>query len=215
MAVDILSSFDLVSLGRVKEWLGKTAQSGDHDALLQRLIHAVSGWVHSFCGRDSFLSQTYTHDGTTMRRLPGSGTEVLVLPNAPVTTITTLKRAPDESALTRGWDKDYVCDPWDGSVVLLDGAVFEDMDESVEITYTAGYFGSGASAAQRLEFGLEEHAADLLQSVVDQIEAMWKMRGQQTLVSVAGESGTFAFQPDLLLPHVRAAWKRYSRAAMS
>jgi hypothetical protein len=202
VAVDILPHLAVVSLGQVKSRLGNTFQSGKDDVDLQRLIHAVVATANKMGNRDSFISTQYVHDGTALDRLNGTGMDFITLPNTPVTAVSVLKRTPDETALVQGWNEQFDFDPWTGEVRILSGAVFEDQPRTVEITYTGGYVGASASAADRARYGLEEKASDLVRAVLDQIEVFWQQKGKLVLQGMTITGGSYTFAPQLLLPHV-------------
>lgn len=202
-----LSSVALTSLERVYDYLGRDASSGRDDAILLETINAVSAWCERYCGRN-FLSRTYTHDGTTLPRLTGDGSSTIFLRNYPVTAVSSLKLWPNQTALTEGWDEDFVVDKWHGVIRLLWRRTFR-WPESLEVTYTGGYIqATQPYDASELEFGWESAGQDIELSIVKQVAEMYhrKTRQRDGLVSQSVEGVSSTFTEKALLADVKKVW---------
>jgi hypothetical protein len=205
---------DVVQLDQVKDFLELSLANQDPDTLLREIIHAVSVGGARWCGRESFMSATYTHDSSTRSLLSGDGTSKLFLPNTPVQSITDLRPNPNYSAtLSQGWNEAYDFDPWEGIVELRNGDVFAEGARTVYCTYVGGYVPwDGAVAATKAEFGIVERASDLILAMLEQIGEAWNRRKQKksgTVSFATAGGGTFNFAQKPLLDSVRQVWESY------
>jgi hypothetical protein len=220
MGVDVLST-DLTKVARVRAYVGQSVMSGQHDADLAQVVHAASAHCHRFCRRDSFLQDTYTHDGDiaggNRERLDGDGGRELFLCNTPVTSITEIKRRYDESALTEGPDEEFTLDPWTGRIYMR-WYRFPDEPQSIEVTYVGGYQRENdGDANTRVVFGYLERAQDLEQSVVKMAAALWHRRKRERdgIKSMSTDGGTFTFDDSAIPKDVRDVWTRYRHAEVA
>lgn len=203
---------EYVSLTEVKGAIDRSELKGDQDEWLTRMTNAVFLAAQAAMNRQ-LTSRRYKHNGVDLPRLSGSGTAVLFLENPPITTLTELKRWPDEGALTRGWDQEFTLNEQTGKITLVRGFVFPEYDEMVEVDYTGGFLAdaSALDEAQRSRFGWNEAAADIKQSIITQVAdfAQRKARGQERLSSFTTDGGSFTISPGELLDDVRACWQRH------
>ncbi|MDP6460287.1 MAG: hypothetical protein QGH59_00810 [Gemmatimonadota bacterium] len=191
-----IHTYALTDLERVKRHLEIPAKTGTHDAELISLINEGSAWVERYCGR-KFLSRTYTHDGSTLPRLDSFGGADIYLENTPVTSVTTLKINEDASALTEGWDQDFVVNEDTGHIHLRTSA-FWDRRAILEVTYVGGYLASGTDA-QLERWGWSYAAADLEHAVMRLVAHMWrgKDRERDGIASRSGEGMTVSYFDDI------------------
>jgi hypothetical protein len=126
-----MAAGDLTNLNTAKDWMGLTA-SGD-DALLTRLITAVSAYIQSWINR-TLASATYTETRN------GTGTKRLVLTNYPVTAV---------ASVTVGGVTvpayNYVFDQYG---IELACGTFSRGAGNVVVQYTAGYATTPADVEQ-------------------------------------------------------------------
>ena len=137
-----MAASDLTTLANVKAWLSVT--DGKSDAVLSRLISAVSAQVLTYIQRDALYSSTRTETRD------GSGTQQLLLRNWPVTGVTsvTIDGASVPVALqsTNGsYPSGWILSQWSGSppgsnqTLSLRGWTFWQGTKNVSVVYTAGY----------------------------------------------------------------------------
>ncbi len=118
-----MAAGDLTTLENAKQYLGLTAAADD--TLLGRLITAASAWIKSFLNRD-VLETAYldTFDGT--------GTPKLMLPQYPITSLT--------SVTVDGVAVDLATLVFRGAVLTrTDGAIFPMGYGNVAVSYKAGF----------------------------------------------------------------------------
>jgi hypothetical protein len=143
---------DLTTLQNLQTYLGIAAPPPT-DEQLAGMISRVSGMIRAFLARPSLTSQTYT------RLFDGTGTGRLMLPDWPVTAVSSLiigartyTQAPNPgpsfgnaAPLPPAWGG-YRFAPWDGNapgrpvtIELLGPDLFCRDSNNVLVTYTAGY----------------------------------------------------------------------------
>ncbi len=141
------SPIDLTTLATAKGWLSITGSGSD--AVVARLITAVSSSVLSYLQRPSFQSSGY------IDRVDGWGTNEMLLRQWPVTDISSVRIGADEIAqsseeadtYTVGWAFNFWAPPGAGaqaeSTLSLRGKIFPQGSKNVQVTYTAGYCVTG------------------------------------------------------------------------
>lgn len=183
-----MAAGDLTTLDNVKGWLGLTNPSQtDDDALLSRLITAISQFVQNDCGRQ-FSLQDYSEqrDGTGGRRLS--------LANYPISAVTCLSIdgqlvPPGDATRTPG----FFFRPTE---LLLNGYIFHRGLGNVSVAYTAGY---------------ETVPADLEQACIEQIAFRYREISRIGIASkvMAGETTAFVIKD--LLPWAARALGNFRR----
>jgi hypothetical protein len=205
------NTYALTSLERVRQHLGPegSTRSQQQDVELAHLINNVSAAMEKYCGR-FFRSRTYTHDGTTLPRLDSCAGTKLWVPNAPITSVTSLKTSPLDTALTE-WDGttgDFVVVAEEGLIELLTTAFYEQR-RIVELTYVGGYLDT--PAAGQYGYGWDVAAADLQLACIQQV--CWVYRGKERvkegISSRSFEGVTTAYMTDAWLPEVKETLDRY------
>lgn len=165
-----MAAGDLTTLTNVKQYLGLTVATDD--ALLTRLISALSAFVQTWLGR-TIASAAYVDT------VDGVGGSKLQFANYPVTAVASVKvdgvavpAAPVPAV--RGWSG-YVFTP---TQIALQGYCFTRGYSNVVVNYTAGY------ATTPL---------DIEQAVIEVIALRYKQRDQIGYVSkaIGGETVTF------------------------
>ena len=121
---------DLTTLANVKSYLSLTTEDNARDALLTRLITAASNFIETILNR-VFASADYTVT------LNGNGTYYMMLPNYPVSRITSVnidgQNIPASTGFTEpGWFLANDC-------VCLRGYIFREDNANVVVAYTAGF----------------------------------------------------------------------------
>lgn len=186
-----MAAQDLTSLDNVKAWLGLTdpSQTTD-DALLSRLITAVSQFAQTWCNRQ-FTSQDYveTRDGTGNRRL--------FLANYPVTAVASL--TINGRAIPSG---DAFRAPgffFTGGTLTLNGYRFDRGLGNIGVAYTAGF---------------ATIPADLEQACIEQIAYRYRELSRIGMSSKVMAGETTAFVVKDMLPSVLAALQNYKRVVL-
>lgn len=162
---------DLTSTAAVKAYLGITETAAD--GLIAKLVAAVSHAVATYCDR-SFASSSCTYVTS------GKGGTSLVLPESPVTAVTSLTiDGATVGARTFVGGAGYVLM---SPVLMLDGGLrFTRGIANVSVAYTAGY---------------SEIPADLDFAVVETVASWFKRRmrvdEQSKSIGAAGETVSFA-----------------------
>lgn len=132
MAIDIAVA--LISLNDAKAFLKVTANTDD--GIIGDLINGVSQMINQYCGR-TLLSATYTD------YLDGTGSAELLLPNYPVTAITSINDDVDR-VWAAGDNIDITTNVnWEGTsgIVRLwnNEYGFSKGNRNVKVVYVAGY----------------------------------------------------------------------------
>jgi hypothetical protein len=136
---------DLATLSDVKAWL--SISDTTQDAVLARLITAVSASVRTYINRSTLTSRTCTD------RFDGSGTQSHLLQNWPVTSVASVVvdgvLIPQSPAVpttgagytTSGWvlSSDYRDPPGQPQLIHLGGYCFDRGRQNCQVVYTAGY----------------------------------------------------------------------------
>jgi len=198
------NTYALTSLAKVKAAMDKTDLTGVNDTHLIDLINGVSAWCERHCKR-SFKSRQYVHtEAGAYDLLAGVGTNKLLLPQRPVTAVTSVKKTPDETALTEGWDQDFSIRKAAGILVLKSGAGYWPTSPTIEITYTAGYL-----AVADEQFGWQEKCRDLENSVIRAVAFMFersKLGAASGMTAVSMEAGSVSFDQTPMLDDVKLVW---------
>jgi hypothetical protein len=189
------NTYALTDLERVKKWAGIV--SGDDDDEITRVINEVSAEIEGRCGRQ-FISRTYTHDGDVaggnLPRLDSFGGTRLWLPQLPVTSVTTLKVYPTHSALTEGYDEDFVIGHDEGMIELVNGNGFYRGRQLVEITYVAGYL-TAPGETQGWAWGWNVDAAEIQEAatVLSAFRFNQKNRQREGIASISEGGATVSY----------------------
>jgi hypothetical protein len=202
------NTYALTDLERVKAHGDITGDRANTELVL--LVNEVSARIESFLGRH-LLSRTWTHDGTSLPRLDSHGGTRLYLPEWPVTSVTSLKTYPTNSALTEGYDEDFLVDNSTGIIRLLNQS-FWDAPQVVEITYVAGYK-TGLSSGQEWLWGQDEVSAELRLAATKQTvwEFRQKDREREGIASRSEAGTTVSFLQTAWLPEVEDILRRHQR----
>lgn len=129
-----MAAGDLTSLTNVKNFLPNMGTATSYDTLLGQLITAASAWIKSYLNRD-ILTASYTET------LDGTGTAKIMLPQFPVTAVTSITIGGQAVNLSTVVIR--------GSVLTLaDGSKFSRGYGNVVVAYTAGYATSPADIEQ-------------------------------------------------------------------
>ncbi len=199
-----LSQDALTDLAAVKEYLALTSE--EHDALLERLIEAVSAQFNAYSDR-KLMARDYSHDSESgdydpdNALLSGSGYAELLLPQYPVTGLSALMvdgRAIAPASGGAGW----VLDAGAGVVTLLDG-VFPRGRHNVGLVYRAGF---------------EAAPPDLVQAAIEQAATRFQESGAgHGRLGVAARTladGSVSYHSGALLPQVKAVLDRYRNRSL-
>ena len=121
---------NLTTVANVKQYL--TITTANQDALLAQLIARESAFVEQWCGRQFGLVTN------TNKRLNGTGTSRLVLPDQPILTVSALTIAgsvvpASADAVQAGFVFDDTC------LYLIGGDKFPMVPQSVVCSWTSGY----------------------------------------------------------------------------
>lgn len=115
----------LATVAQLSAFLDRTIDGADAAAL--QALEIASSVVRAYCGHT--ISQTV--DDTVV--LDGSGTTLLLLPGAPISTVTSVS-VDDEALDGEDWR-------WSsqGFILRIDGSVFPNTPRAIEVTYTHGW----------------------------------------------------------------------------
>jgi len=223
-----LITYALCTVGDVKAYMGQDDATSRDEALITECINGVTNEFETYCDR-KFLSRQYVHDGTTLPLLPGNGTDKLILPQRPVTAITTLIPWPSGPSLTRGWLGQYMLDQQAGIITLATATylrqsyrartrrsslVFPEGDEIVAVTYTAGFLTNAtAGSSDSTTYGYAERAGDLRFAAIKQAAEFVhrRSRSREGVVSKTLPTGeSYSFIKTEMLPEVKAVLDRYA-----
>lgn len=160
---------DLTALGKVKDWLG--LESSDDDALLSRMIIALSGYIQSWLNR-SLVSQS--HEETR----DGNGSRKIMLSNYPISAVVSLTIdgvVIPQAANSQG--AGFMVTP--NLIILVGGYVFTRGLQNIVVTYTAGFF---------------TVPAEIEQACIEVIAIRYKERDRigQVSKSIGGETVSFS-----------------------
>jgi hypothetical protein len=182
-----MAAGDLTTLANAKQWLGVSGTADD--ALLTRLITAVSGWIVGYLNRP-ILTATYTNTSN------GNGGDTLLLPNTPITAVSSVSiDGVSIPAQTGPTTSGYT---FDTSAIYLNGYSFTQAKANVQITYTAGF------ATVPLE--IEQAAIELVE-----YRYTAKQHPHQKSVGIAQQTTSFITQdvPD----YIKSMLSNYRRVA--
>lgn len=182
-----MAAGDLTTLANAKQWLGVTGTTDD--ALLTRLITAVSAWVVGYLNR-SVVSAIYTETHN------GNGGDRLLLPNTPITAVTSLSIdgltiLPQTGVGTSGFT-------FDDSGIYLNGYIFSQAKANVVVTYTAGY------ATVPL---------DIEQAAIELVEYRYTAKSHPHQKSVGIAQQTTAFITQDVPDYIKSMLSNYRRVA--
>ncbi len=191
-----VGAFALVTLANTKTYLGLGDTS--FDSVLEMLIDATSEQFNAYTDR-VLINATYTS-----LLLDGNEKEILYLPNAPITTLTSVYE--NDNLLTEGDEADFIKYAAEGYLYRMDGHWAEGQ-QNIKITYTAGYFVAATPTIPK----------DLQLAVYLQIALLWKEQktkawGESARTVPAGSTSTayqVADQP--LDARVKAILDKYVR----
>jgi len=181
---------DLTTVGNVKLWLGITSSTSD--ALLGRLISAVSGLVRGY------LSRPYLGSTLVTERVNGHGRDTLTLRHGPVTKVVSI--AYDGATVTTAATGNpptggYLIDPMPDTVgrITLTDDVFPRGRLNVQVTYWAGYQVAGetytaAAAVQAASTWLTDAGVTYANGT-----ALTAVTGAPTAGQYAVSSGVYTF----------------------
>ena len=128
------ANYALVRLDEAKDFIGKVTD--EDTAIIEMLIESVGRKFNAYCDR-ALITATYNNEA-----YDGNGKEHMWLRNYPVTgNITVIE---DDTTLTEGQDKDYICYNNEGKLTRLSGVWYMGPKE-ILVTYTAGYNATGNS----------------------------------------------------------------------
>lgn len=120
---------DFCTLADVKAWLGITDTNSD--SLLTAMISQISAEIRTFTNRDIYPVGTYTET------LSGNGRQSIVMPQYPITAVSSLTvdgvAIPARQGAT---GSGYV---FDDAGIYLDGYTFARGVKNVSVTYSAGF----------------------------------------------------------------------------
>lgn len=196
MAVAV-DQYALTDLERVKEHGGLSGTSDDQE--LVRLINETSARIEAYLGRN-VVTRTYTHDGSTLPRLDSNGGSTLILKHFPVTNVASLKLDPDATALTEGWNQDFVVNQDKGWLDLVGGGVFLSRSAVVECTYTGGYATTDPTYKE-LQYAATKQVVWAFRQ---------KDREREGVASRSDQGVTVSYLTDAWLPEVREILDRHA-----
>lgn len=206
------NSESLTTLERVKEHALVTSE--DYDSEITKLIKETTARIQTFLGRH-VLSRQWVHDGSAADnyRLDSHGGTTLFLPEAPITAVSTLKTYPTLTALTEGYDEDFVIRNREGIIELVNGNYFYDATGVVEITYTAGYLLTPASGQYTWTYGYDDASADIRLAAT--IQTAWqfhqKQRQREGVASMTSEGVSIQYMTQPWVPEVLDMLTPYRR----
>jgi len=191
-----LGAYALATLANAKVYLGIADTTWD--PVLEMLIDAVSEQFNSYTDR-VLLNATYT-----ALLLDGNGKEILYLPNAPITTLTSVYE--NDNLLTEGSTADFIKYAAEGYLYRVDGHWAEGQ-QNIKITYTAGYVVVTTPTIPK----------DLQMAVYLQVALLWKEQktkawGESARTVPAGSTSQVSQATDQPLdPRVKAILDKYVR----
>lgn len=201
-----LSADALCSLAQLKEYL--QVSSSEHDSFIEGLIEAVSARFMAYTGR-KLTARDYSPDPEDENHdqdnaiLSGTGHRELLLPQYPVTALSTLLL--DGRAVTQaqtGYASGWVLDQAAGVVSLL-SQVFPMGSHNVQITYRAGF---------------ETAPPDLAQAAVEQSAVLFQEssvgHGRLGISARTLADGSVSYSQKTLLPQVAAVLDRYRNRSL-
>src|SRR3989304_1897891 len=130
-----VTSAGLVSLGYARSMLD--LRSSEHDYVLLELIRNCTRFLGDYVGYN-LIDQTYTHDGSTAKKLNGNGRWKLPIQHRPVTAISAASIL-NEVAISLTDPLYFAFDSTTAEAMLLDGRVWTRGIQNVSMTYRAGY----------------------------------------------------------------------------
>lgn len=180
----------LTTLANAKSWIGIPSGSTGDDALLTRLIDAVSALFGQITSRE-FLTGTYTEQSN------GTGRNFTLTKNYPVRSVSSV--TINGSVIPQSTN--YSMAGWylDGDVIRTRGYSFQLGDGNVEISYTAGY---------------DVIPSDLEQACVEAVGMRYRERTRagQSSQSTGGENASYESRE--LPAFVQKVLDQYKRVTM-
>ena len=182
----------LITAVEARTWL-KIPSGTDVDPIIDLLIESVSADCEAMVG-GPVASTAFD------RFLTSDGTSVLILPAAPVISITSIA-IEGGAALLAGWDKDYVLTNKTG-LVRLTGGVFPNRPGAVHVVWIAGY----SPVPNDLK-------VSIMKAVAFNVHGQDKRR--QGVTSYTTESQSAQYTEKEYPDDVTNVWKRYRRLAIA
>lgn len=121
----------LTTLANVKTYLATT--TNNQDSLITALISRESALIEQWCGR------TFPSVVNTNKRLNGTGTQRLVLPDNPILSVSSLTLIPSQEVVAAspdGYQTGYI---YDDTCLYLIGSAFPRGYQNVLCSWNAGY----------------------------------------------------------------------------
>lgn len=184
---------NLTTLQSVKLYLGEASPSTVNDPVLEALIPAVSAWFERETGR-ALASAGYT---TTF---DGNGRSRILLPEYPVTAVTSVKvgstTIPQRTSVDGdGW---VLSDASIGELALV-GYEFTEGVQNVEVQFTAGF---------------SPVPADIAQAVNELVALKFRERAHVGTASQGVAGVSVSFLPALIPASVRTVIDHYARRSV-
>lgn len=194
----------LTTTAKVKTYLGVTS-SGD-DTVIDQAVSYATDAIESFCGKRRFKRTTYTNE-----LLDANGEQNFLLPQWPVSTLTTLEyrsgviSSPTYTAFTAD---EYLLYGDDGIIWFT--APLPKLRQGIRATYTAGYLidfsDENNTAVHTLPFDIALVATELAAKIYEGRKALGV-----TTMATEGQSVTFGSAQGALTDAHRSILKRYQR----
>lgn len=189
-------SDQLTTLANVKDWLEIT--NGTSDATLTRLVLSVSAMILNWLNRDAVLTGTFTD------RLDGSGSDTLVVPHYPITSITSLviQGASPTPASPDGVQPGYV---FKGRTIQIMGGF------SIPLAGSPGYwFPKGAQNVTLVSVaGHNGVPPDMEQACISWVAELFRGRSRAGLKSEALQGQTTSYAREDIPPHVAGMLQQF------
>ncbi len=174
---EIIYPFALTTLARVKARL--TITTTGHDAVLTRLVNAVTDYIQKECNR-SFLSAAYTDE---VYSVYGVGQNHLLLKQSPVSSVAKLQYRVGLKTDPQ-WT-DFMADDWElledgqSGIIRVYGSLIRGTNV-IRITYTAGYLIDFANAGDSTKHTLPADLTDLCERLVTRWFKRREAEGKET-----------------------------------
>ncbi|MBU1173289.1 MAG: hypothetical protein KKD44_27295 [Proteobacteria bacterium] len=181
-------------------------RKADYEEILRLLIGNVSSYLEKYLGH-AIISATYTHDGTTWKKLDGNGRATYYLAQRPLGTLTSLA-LKDESAIDITDVDELVWEADNAALHLLNGRVFTRGKQNLAVTYVAGWttYAADVTTTPTIPGEILQVGAELIGRKLQE----WERKGPQiTEVRVADTAVAFtlsdmtAEQRRMLAPYRR------------
>jgi hypothetical protein len=158
--------YALTTLQRVKDRMGITVT--DSDAVLTRLVNAMTDFIEKQCGGRRFLQTAYTNE---MYSVYAPRAEYITLKQAPVTQITSFQYSVSQPPTSSKVWNDFLATNWE---LLEDGKsglirVYQSLFKGINVvrcSYTAGYLIDWPNAGDSSTHTLPADLTDLCERFV-------------------------------------------------